>query len=140
MSTHTNTHTQYTHIHTHMPYPISAAPSEANASGRVGPLRSTNPNQILIQVPRGRDLCLPLAPPRLRPGYLLERCPNGPRVKSDLKPILFFHRFPMPFWINFGSDLEVFLEPFWRQNRPKFHPRCISKPYLLQKRVFHENN
>ena len=27
----------------------------------------------------------------------------------------------------------------WRQNRPKFHPRCLSKHDLLEKRDFHEN-
>ena len=31
------------------------------------------------------------------------------------------------------------LDPFWHQNRPKFHPTYIFKPDLLQKRDFHEN-
>ena len=38
------------------------APSEANASGRVDPSQSNKSQSILIQIPRGRDLCLPLTP------------------------------------------------------------------------------
>ena len=80
----------------------------------------------------------PLPPPRLRLAPLLERSPVLPRLKIDQKPILFFDRFSMPFWLHFGSDLGAFWDPLWRQNRPKFRPRCLSKPYLLQKRDFHE--
>ena len=56
--------------------------------------------------------------------------------KSDQKPISFFDRFLMPFWLHFGSDFGAFWDPFWYQNRPKFRPRCRFKPYLLQKRDF----
>ena len=62
---------------------------------------------------------------------------GGPRLKSDQKPILFFDRFSIPFWLHFGSELGAVWGPVWRQNRPKIHPRCTSKPYLLQKHDFH---
>ena len=80
-----------------------------------------------------------LAPPRLRATHFLERFPDLIRLKSDPKPILFFDRFLMPSWIHFGCVLGPILDPFWRQNRPKFRPRCPSKPNLLQKHDFHEN-
>ena len=67
----------------------------------------------------------------------MERSPGGGRLKSVQKPILFFDRFSIPFWLHLGSDLGAFWDPFWRQNRPKICPRCTSKPYLLQKHNVH---
>ena len=71
-------------------------------------VRATNPNQILIQVPWERDLCLPLPTPRLRPVLLLERGDCGPRLKIDQKPISFVDRFLIPSWLHLGSDLGAF--------------------------------
>ena len=42
-------------------------------------------------------------------------------------------------WEGLWVPLEAFWEPLWHQNRPKFHPRWYSKPYLLQKHDVHEN-
>ena len=39
-----------------------------------------------------------------------------------------------PFGVQFGN----LLKPFWRQNRPKFRPRCPSKPYHLHKHDVHD--
>ena len=64
----------------------------ASASGRVEGRESQiqiNP----IQTPKGRDLCLPLVPPRLRLRLLMERSPVLSRLKSDPKPILLLDRF-----------------------------------------------
>ena len=64
--------------------------------------------------------------------------PKEVSLKIDQKPILFFDRFSIPFWLHLGSDLGAFWDPFWHPNRPKFRPRCLFKLYLLQKRDFHE--
>ena len=98
----------------------------------------TNPNPI--QTPRGKDLCLPLPPPRLRPGGLLERGDGLARLKSDPKPILLLDCFQIPCWLHFHSDLGSILNSFSRPNRPKFGLRCPSKRYLLQKRGFSQNS
>ena len=100
--------------------------------------RPTSNPQIPIQSSRGGIYASPLPPPRLRPGQVLAAVPGDLGLKGDPKPISFFDRFSMPFWLHFGSDLGAFWGPFWRQNRPKFRPRCPFKPYLLQKRDFHE--
>ena len=72
------------------------------------------------------------APTRMAVGALS----HGTCLKSEPKPILFFHVFSMPLWIEFGSDLGAILDPFGRPNRPKFSLRCPSKRYLRQKRAF----
>ena len=78
----------------------------------------------------------PYPPPRLRPGRLLERSPVLPRLKNDLKAILFFDRFSIPFWNDLGSDLGAMLDHGWHSNRPKFRPKCLSKPYFFKNTVF----
>ena len=54
-------------------------------------------------------------------------------------PDIFLNYSLIPSWLHFWIDLGAFGEPFWGQNRRKFRPTCLSKPYLLQKRDAHEN-
>ena len=79
--------------------------------------------QIQASCPWGRDLCLPLPPPRLRPARLLECCR---RLKIDHK---FRSKFRLVVLSIFGSFWDAFLLPFCCF----FAPGALLDTHLHQK-------
>ena len=62
--------------------------------------------------------------------------PSQERSKIDL--MIFSIVFRCHFWIDWGSNLAVILNPFGGPNQPNCGLRCSSKRELLQKRAFYE--
>ena len=64
---------------------------------------------------------------------------HRPRAaKSDQKPILFFDRFLISFWIDFWIHLGAILNPFEHQKPSKFYQNVISNLIWVKNVNVHE--
>ena len=66
----------------------------------------------------------------------MERPPAVTPLKSDQKPILFFYRFSIPFWIDFWSHLGAFWDPLWRQIGPSSVQDAFSSSIFFKHVIF----